>query len=393
MIGVEEGGGLTLANQRGEALLALDVWERRQVLAIDLQRVEQEEREPAPALADRLLERGEVASALVVELDDLAVEKRRADLQLARLLDDLRELVGPVEARAGIDLRLAAADAEQAAIAIELHLMDPGGAGRHMIHQRRLLRLTKLGRLRSSPGRGGGPRALSGRWRGLRATCRGPIDRRRGTSSHRLLKRRQLLRALASGDVLHRAAGLDAGQVLFGQDRPAAGMFVLDLAEDPVLRAVAGARLQPDHDPFALHPLAIQGEVEVPLFERLARVLARVRLPGAAVPQHHSSAAILSLRDRAFEQGVAQRMILRANREALIGRVEARSTGHSPALQRSVELQAEVIVQPRGVMLLDDEALAAAPVERLDPAARLRGFAEVALLVVCPERIGFRHSA
>jgi hypothetical protein len=42
MVGVEDEGGAAFAQERGEALLALDVRERRQVLAVNLQRVEQE---------------------------------------------------------------------------------------------------------------------------------------------------------------------------------------------------------------------------------------------------------------------------------------------------------------------------------------------------------------
>ena len=82
-------------------------------------------------------------------------------------------------------------------------------------------------------------------------------------------------------------------------------MFVLDLAKDPVFGAIARARLQPEHHPFALHPLAVEREMEMSLLERLARVLARIGGPGAAVPQHHRAAAILTLGDGSFEGRVA----------------------------------------------------------------------------------------
>ena len=83
-LGVEDEGGLALADQRGEPRLALDIGEPGKVLALDLERVEQEQGEAAPAFADRLLERREAGVAAVAQPDDLAVEEGGADLQLAR---------------------------------------------------------------------------------------------------------------------------------------------------------------------------------------------------------------------------------------------------------------------------------------------------------------------
>src|SRR5690606_5543250 len=52
---------------------------------------------------------------------------------------------------------------------------------------------------------------------------------------------------------------------------------------------------------------------------------------------------------------IAQRVILDMHRQALVGRVQARSLGHGPADQGPVQLQAEVVVQPPGGVFLDDE--------------------------------------
>jgi hypothetical protein len=106
VIGIEDDGRLAVPEQGGEALLALDIGEERQILALNLQRVEGEQGEPAPAVADRLLEAGEVGVALLVQPDDLAVEQRGADFELARPPRRSQGIVGPVQARARIDLRL-----------------------------------------------------------------------------------------------------------------------------------------------------------------------------------------------------------------------------------------------------------------------------------------------
>jgi hypothetical protein len=110
VLGIEDDRREAIAEEGGEPRLALDVGERRQILAIDVQRVEQEQGEAPPTGADRLLERGEVGGAALVQLYDLAVEQRRLALQLRSLGGDLRELVGPVEPRAREDAGLAARD-------------------------------------------------------------------------------------------------------------------------------------------------------------------------------------------------------------------------------------------------------------------------------------------
>src|SRR3546814_7757032 len=90
--------------------------------------------------------------------------------------------------------------------------------------------------------------------------------------------------------------------------------------------------------PFALHPLAIEDEVEMSLFQILLR-LALDRRPGAAIPQHHRAAAIFILGDRALEGRVGKRMVLGPHREAFLARIEARPACHRPALEHAVDLE------------------------------------------------------
>src|SRR5437868_11613709 len=126
-------------------------------------------------------------------------------------------------------------------------------------------------------------------------------------------------------------------------------------------------------------------------FDGLAWVLARLGNPPPLVPQHHRPATIFALGDRAFEAAVVERMVLGAHREALLVGIEAGPLRNCPALEHSVELEPEVPVQPRGIVLLDDEAVAFA----LEPAAaRFLRLREVALLVIGLdiERHAPRHS-
>ena len=76
------------------------------------------------------------------------------------------------------------------------------------------------------------------------------------------------------------------------------------------------------------------------------------------VPQHHRAAAIFALRDGAFEVGVGERMVLGADGEALVVGVDAGALGHGPAFEDAVHFEAEVPVEARGVVFLDDEAVA-----------------------------------
>ena len=104
-----------------------------------------------------------------------------------------------------------------------------------------------------------------------------------------------------------------------------------------------------------------------------------LRRPGAAVPDHHGAAAVFALRDGAFEGVVFDRMVFGLDREPLLARHQARAAGDRPALHHAVELEPQVVVQPRRRVLLDDEAVALGA--RL-AAARLRRHAEFPFLAV-----------
>ena len=125
-----------------------------------------------------------------------------------------------------------------------------------------------------------------------------------------------------------------------------------------------------------------------------AIALARVadRRPGAFVPDDDLAGAVLLIRDLPFEAVVRDGMVFNLHCHALVRRVEARTLGHSPAFHGAVELEAQVIVQARRPMLLDDELQTALRLcTTLAAVLRLRRDREVPLGFVRPECIVFRH--
>src|SRR5690606_1274986 len=233
--------------------------------------------------------------------------------------------------------------------------------------------------------------SLAGLWAGL-ADQRLVSLRRLGHDLGELVPADALERVFAlrvRRDLGHRAAGEHRGQAALHQWIALFGMFVGDLARQPVFALFARLLPQADQQPFAFHPLAFEREVEVSLVDILP-ALAFDRLPRPAIPKHHGAAAILALRDDAFEVGLGHRMVFGPHRQPLDVGIGRGSLGHRPRLQDPIGFQAEIPMQPRRVVLLDDEAVAA--LARRALARRLRGLPEVALLVVFGERIGPAHS-
>ena len=110
------------------------------------------------------------------------------------------------------------------------------------------------------------------------------------------------------------------------------------------------------------------------------------RCPVPLVPEHHRTAAIFTLGDRAFKTGIGQGMVLGPHRQPLVIGIEAGPLGHGPALEDTVQLQTEIIVQPAGSVLLHDEAV------RRTLFDLARGFArlpEVAPEIIVGKGVGF----
>ncbi len=83
----------------------------------------------------------------------------------------------------------------------------------------------------------------------------------------------------------------------------------------------------------------------------------RKRLPRAHIPNHHRARAVIAFRDDALEVEIRNRMILHLHSQPLVRRIERWPLRHRPRFQHALHLQAKVIVQPRGVMLLYHESM------------------------------------
>src|SRR5262249_53977905 len=156
-----------------------------------------------------------------------------------------------------------------------------------------------------------------------------------------------------------------------------------DLEEQPSRPLAAAApRLHTHQVPAALEPLALERESEVPLVEAEVRIA--FRHPAAAIPDDHGAAAILALGDVALEIEVLHRMVLGLDREPLAVGDETRTVRHRPALEHAVELEAKVVMEPPGRVLLHHELAAEACLRRR---RRLRSAVEIALLPVVLQQV------
>ena len=78
------------------------------------------------------------------------------------------------------------------------------------------------------------------------------------------------------------------------------------------------------------------------------------RFPRAGVPKHDSAAAILPLWNRPLETAVRERMVLGTDGQSLVGGIDAGALGNGPTEQYAVEFEAEIVVETRSIVLLDE---------------------------------------
>src|SRR5215831_15053810 len=162
---------------------------------------------------------------------------------------------------------------------------------------------------------------------------------------------------LRRGDLLDGPAGCHALRLgLDDRPQPARrGLCVSLLDEKPA--ALVATALPPGADldecPASMELLAIQRELQRACAIGLVRVADR--LPGAAIPDKHSAAAVLALGDDALEVAVLDRVILDVHGQPLVRGIEARPLGDRPALENAFELEPKIVVEPRGGVLLNHE--------------------------------------
>jgi hypothetical protein len=100
----------------------------------------------------------------------------------------------------------------------------------------------------------------------------------------------------------------------------------------------------------------VAGKLEVDLAARdavFARTL-EVAKP-TAVPDDHRSRPVVSLRNDGFEIEVFERMVFGLDGEALVDRIEARTSRHREALEHTAELEPEVPMAATRIVQMDDE--------------------------------------
>src|SRR5690242_9145445 len=86
--------------------------------------------------------------------------------------------------------------------------------------------------------------------------------------------------------------------------------------------------------------------------QRLFVAILRAWFVPAFVPDDDIPCAIVILGDDAFEVTVVEGVVFGLNRQVMVVRVHAGAFGYSPTLQHAVHLEAEVIMERCGVMLL-----------------------------------------
>ncbi len=108
--------------------------------------------------------------------------------------------------------------------------------------------------------------------------------------------------------------------------------------------------------PATLEFLTVKLEVELALLQAFVRIADR--RPRAPIPNDDGAAAVFAFGDRSFKIGVFQRVVFDGDREPLFAGDQARAPSHRPTLQNAVQRQAEIVVQPGRVVLLNDEDVA-----------------------------------
>jgi hypothetical protein len=362
--------------QLGKRGLAVDQRCAREIDAVEMQEIKQIKAEAvAAALAQVLLQGAEVRRAALGLHHHLAVEKGRYYGQSLERPLHRGEFAGPIEAAAGLQPHAATIDAGEQAIAVELDLVHPG-----------------LARGWGGSGRGALRLDEGGQWAGLGAAWSDgvrPPDSisslfrpRRGRGSDPIAALALDLH-IALGHGLDRSACFDRAGPRLEQTvcRSLAGVLVVGLDQQPVLFAALVAALHVHEAPSALELAARELELEV-AFGQLS-VWVVIGRPAAAVPDDDAASTVFALGDAPLELGIVERVVLDMHREALVVGREARAPGDGPALQDTVELEAQVVMQPARGMLVHDEQL---PGLAAQLAARLRGAREVALAVVVAQR-------
>ena len=106
---------------------------------------------------------------------------------------------------------------------------------------------------------------------------------------------------------------------------------------------------------LALELLAVQAELQIAARELLFDRRIAEQFPRAAIPEHDAARAVIAGGNVAFELAVFERMILHFRGQVFGERLERRAFGNGPGNQHAADLQAEIVMQARGIVPLHVE--------------------------------------
>ena len=161
-------------------------------------------------------------------------------------------------------------------------------------------------------------------------------------------------------------------------------MLVVLVDEQPVLLGGVPARAH-EHEATA-KALAVEDELQLSGLDVDDRIVERLGLPRAPVPDDDVPRSVLTGGDDALEVAVFERMVLCPSGHASFQRAHRRPSRHGPADQDAADLQPEVVVEAARAMTLHDES-PRLRLRRPGPlSARLGRAPEVALAPVAVKR-------
>ena len=124
-------------------------------------------------------------------------------------------------------------------------------------------------------------------------------------------------------------------------------LLVAALDQEPVL--VLPVELRRDERPRPVQPLPAEAD------RQLAVALLLQQVVRAVIPDLDHAGPVLALRDLAVELRVLERVVLHVDGERPAAGLERDALRDRPRRERAVPLEAEVVVEPPGVVPLDDE--------------------------------------
>ena len=346
-----------------QGALAFELCDTGEVVSLQVQKVECLVDQLRGALGrQRFLQQAETRCAVRRERDDFPVQDGLACGEFGDRFGDLRKPARPVLFVAAEQAHLAAVDPGDDAVAVEFDFVEPLRALRRLGHECRELRLDERGHLDLPHGSFEARRCLD-----LGAGF--PLRLQLAVACPRAVAR--------AGDFVHRTARCHAQ---FRRRHGARG-GVVALDEEPVLAVGVLLAAHPHQRPGTFELVAVEHEVELAGVEFGAFVGA----PLAAIPQHHSTAAVLAFGDDAFEVAVFERVILDLDGQVLFSDYETGALRYRPTLEDAVEFEPEVVMQRARRVLLDHVGAAGASAARAPTCRTSRRFGrlvEVALLSV-----------